>query len=338
MTGMRRHLSRPRLAASAATLATLGAMAAAPHLVGAHLGAAFLSLPDASRGWLGLAVAGYVAAYLTMAFAWRTALAAGGSRLRVQDVVARLGIGSIVNTFVPARLGDAVKVALLSESLEGTDRVWTTGGLYAAVAASRAFSIAALVVVASGVGALPIWPAVALAGGAAALVAIGLSPIRVRRWHRIAHLLDGLSTLAQSRRGFSLVAWSTGTTLARLGATTALAEALAVPHPLLAGLLIVTALDVAGTLPLTPGNLGIASGAVAVALATRGIDATHAMGVGIAVQAVETLVSLSAGAFGVLYLAGRRAHARPWMLRIAAIGSSLAIATASAFAFGLVPT
>jgi uncharacterized membrane protein YbhN (UPF0104 family) len=333
---MRIHLTPPRLLASAAMLATLGATAAAPHLVGAHLGAAFASLPGAQRGWLGLAVVGYIAGYLTMACAWRTALSAGGGRLRLPEVTARLGIGSIVNTFAPARFGDAVKVASLSESLDGPDRVWTAGGLYAAVAASRAFSIAGLVVVASATGALPLWPALALAGGAAALVAVGLSPIRLRRWHRIEHLLDGLSTLAQSRRALSLVGWSTGTTLARLLATTAVAAALDVPQPLLAGLLIVTALDVAGTLPLTPGNLGVASGAVAVVLATRGIDTTHAMGVGIAVQALETLVSLSAGSFGVLYLAGRRSYHRPWMLRIAALGSSAAIATAGAFAFGLV--
>jgi uncharacterized membrane protein YbhN (UPF0104 family) len=334
-----KRLCRGRVLGSVATVAAVAGIAAAPHFAGAHLSAAFASLHGAQRGWLFLAIAGCAAGYLTMAGAWRTALAARGAQLPLSAVVARIGVGSIVNTFAPARIGDAVKVALLSDSLEGPDRVWTAGGLYAAVAASRALPIAALVLVASVTGALPLWPALALVGGAAVLLGVGLSPLRLRRFHRIAHLLDGVAALAHSpRAAATVVLWSTGTTLARLVATSALAAALAVPHPVLAGLLIVTALDVAGMLPLTPGNLGVASGAVAVALATRGIDATHAMGVGIAVQAIETLVSLSAGSFGLLYVAGRRWPARPWAVRAAAIGSSVAIATVGAYVFGLVST
>jgi uncharacterized membrane protein YbhN (UPF0104 family) len=321
-------------------LAAIGTVAAAPHLLaGAHLGAAVGSLQQAQRGWLGLAAAGYAAAYLTAACAWRTALAASGGRLGLREVVARLGIGSIVNTFAPAKAGDAVKVALLSESLDGPDRLWTTGGLYAAVASSRALSIAALAVVASATGALPLWPALALVAVVATLVAVGLSPIRLRRWHRIAHLLDGLTVLGNDpRRGVEVVGWSTGTTLFRLVATSALVAALGIPHPLLAGLLIVTALDVAGTLPLTPGGLGVASGAVAVALATRGIGATEAMGAGIAIQALETLVSLSAGSYGVLFFAGRHSQTRPWAMRAAAVGASAATAALGAYVFGFVST
>jgi uncharacterized membrane protein YbhN (UPF0104 family) len=336
---MSTHVSTSKLLVPALTVAAIGALVALPHFAGAHVGAAFGSLRDAQRGWLGLAAVGYALGYVTMACSWRTALAAGGGRLSLREVVARLGIGSIVNTVAPARAGDAVKVALLSESLSGPDRVWTTGGLYAAIAASRALPIACLVVIASVAGAIPIWPALALIGGVVVLVAIGLSPIRLRRWHRLAHLLDGLAALAHSpRRAAALVGWSTATTVARLVATSALAASLGVPHALLAGLLIVTALDVAGTLPLTPGNLGVASGAVAVALATRGIGATQGMGVGIAVQALETLVSLSAGSYGLLYLAGSRPSVRPWAIRAAAIGSSAAVAGVGAFVFGLVST
>ncbi|HUB75723.1 MAG TPA: YbhN family protein [Solirubrobacteraceae bacterium] len=336
---MTTRLRRGKVFTAVAGAAAVGALALAPHFVGAGLGGAFRALQGASRGWLALAVVLYAVGYLTMAGAWRTALAARGARLPVQEVLARLGLGSIVNTFAPARVGDAVKVALLSESLEGPDRVWTAGGLYTALAASRALPIAALVVVASATGALPVWPALALVGGVAAALALGLSPVRPARWHRLAHLLDGLAALAQSpREAAKVVAWSTGTTLARLAATSTLAAALGVHHPVLAGLVIVTALDVAGLMPLTPGNLGVASGAVAVALAARGIDATHAVEVGIAVQTLETLVSLSAGSFGLLYLARRRWPARPWAVRAIAVGSSLAIAAAGAIVFGLVST
>lgn len=331
------RLSPVRLLAAAAAVAAIGVVAAAPHLLGRHLGAALSSLQGAQPHWLGLAAAGYAVAYLTSVCAWRTALGAAGGRIGFRDALARLGIGSVINTFAPARVGDAVKVALLSETLDGTDRVWTAGGLYAAVGASRAVSIAALVFAASLSGALPLWPALALVGGTATLVLVGLLPVRLRRFHRIAHLFAGLAALARSpRRAVALVAWSTGTTAARLGATTALSAALGLTHPLVAGLLIVTALDVAGMLPLTPGNLGIASGAVAVALASHGIGGNQAMGVGFAIQALETLVSVSAGTLGVVHFARAGGRISPWLLRATAVGASVAVAAVGALVFVLI--
>jgi uncharacterized membrane protein YbhN (UPF0104 family) len=325
------RLSPMRALGVLAGLAAVVAVGFAPGLFLSHLQAALDSLQGAQPDWLGLAASGYALAYLTSVFAWRTAIRAAGGRIEFRDVLARLGVGSIVNTFAPARMGDAVKVALLSESVGGTDRVWTTGGLYAAVAASRSLSIAGLVVAASLAGALPLWPAVVLVAGAGTLVLVGLSPLPLRRYHRVAHLLAGLSALARSpRRAASVLAWSTATTAARLGATTALAAALGLRQPFIAGLLIVTALDVAGMLPLTPGNVGIASGAVAVALASHGIGTNQAMAVGFAIQALETLVSLAAGTFGVLHFA-RTGRAAPWMLRTTAVGLSAAVAAVGAF-------
>src|SRR5262249_358346 len=163
---------------------------------------------------------------------WRNALAASGGRLGLREVVARLGIGSIVNTFAPAKAGDAVKIALLSESLDGPHRPWTAGGPHPPPPPPPPPPIPppppppppAPGLGAPATGALPVWPALA---GAAALVAVGLSPIRLRRWHRVAHLLDGLAALANDpRRGAVVVGWSTGTTLARLVGTTALVAAL----------------------------------------------------------------------------------------------------------------
>ena len=89
---------------------------------------------------------------------------------------------------------------------------------------------------------------------------------------------------------------------ARLLATVAVTLALGVPHPLLAALVVMPVLDLAGIVPITPGGVGIATGAVAMALASRGISASQALGVGIAMQGVETLVSLVVGGLGTLYL------------------------------------
>jgi hypothetical protein len=52
----------------------------------------------------------------------------------------------------------------------------------------------------------------------------------------------------------------------------------------------------------------------------------EALGVGFAIQAVETFVSVAAGVVGALYLAGSRSAVRLWTLRIATVGASVALA------------
>ena len=60
---------------------------------------------------------------------------------------ARYGVGSLVNTFVPFRAGDAVRIGLFSRALPTEKRLWTTGGAFAALGAARAVVLGALVVV-----------------------------------------------------------------------------------------------------------------------------------------------------------------------------------------------
>jgi hypothetical protein len=67
---------------------------------------------------------------------------------------------------------------------------------------------------------------------------------------------------------------------------------------------------------------------VAVALASRGIGMSQALGVGIAIQALETLVSVTAGSVGGLYLAWPGAAVRRWTYRVATLGVASAVAAA----------
>ena len=60
----------------------------------------------------------------------------------------------------------------------------------------------------------------------------------------------------------------------RVLAATAIAAAFGVDQPLAAAVLIIPALDLAGILPLTPGNVGVASAAVAFALTAHGVART----------------------------------------------------------------
>src|SRR5581483_9868612 len=293
-------LSAPRIVVAALTLAAVVVAAATPQLLGTHVVRALAAIRHADRGWLALATAGFAAGFVSAVCAWRAALAASGGRISVPRGTAALGLGALVNTLVPARLGDVVKIALFSRAIDGPDRLWTAGGVYAAVSAGRCLSIAALVVAASVTGALPFWPVLALCGAVAGVGAFALSSTRWRLHRRIAHVLDGFAALERSPLyAAQVLGWSLVVALTRLGAVAALSAALGLRDPLLAALVICPALDLAAAVPLTPGNLGIASGAVAVALRSRGIGVTQALGVGIAIQALETLVSLGAGAIGV---------------------------------------
>jgi hypothetical protein len=123
--------------------------------------------------------------------------------------------------------------------------------------------------------------------------------------------------------------------VARVAAAAAVAAALGVSEPLAAALIIVPALDFAGLLPLTPGNVGIASGAVAVALQAHGVDTTTALGAGIAFHAVETIVGVACGLTGLAFLLGAPAHLRRLRPGLAAAVCVAAAAVGSMFAAGL---
>jgi Lysylphosphatidylglycerol synthase TM region len=235
-----------------------------------------------------------------------------------------------VNTFVPARAGDAVRVALFSRALDDRQRLWRTGGAFVALEATRAVVFAALAVAGIATGVLPLWPLLALLGLAAAAAAIALRARRCDAAGRVAHLLDALRTLGREpARSARLVGWVALSAAGRVAAAAAVGAALGISQPLAAALVIVPALDVAGTFPLTPGNLGITSGAVAVAFRAHGISFTHGLAAGIAFQAVETAVGLAIGLGSIVWLAP---YPTPGVRRIAllAAGASASLAVAGA--------
>jgi uncharacterized membrane protein YbhN (UPF0104 family) len=233
----------------------------------------------------------------------------------------------MVNSFAPAKLGDAVKIALCSRAIEGPDRLWTTGGVYAGLAAARSLALAGLVVVGFVAGAMPLWPVFALCGAVAAVAAAATLSGRFRSHPRIAHVLGALAALERSPRAMATVlGWTIAMVLSRLGATIAVAAALGLPHPVLAALLILPALDVAAAFPITPGAVGVGSGAIAVALASRGIGMSQALAVGFAIQGLETFVSIAAGSLGALYLVRNNAGVRRWTFRVATAGATAVLA------------
>ena len=320
-------ISRTTVVASAATLALLAILAASPRLLGGHVGSALAALGGAERRWLVLGAVGFVAAFGATVASWRAALAASGGHICPKQAGARLGIGSMVNSFAPAKLGDAVKIALCAKAIDTPGRIWTAGGVYAALAGARSLALAAVIVAASATGAMPLWPVFAVCGVVGVLATASSLSGRLRRHPRIKQVLEGIAALERSPRALvKVLGWTAAMQLARLGGTMAVAASLGIPHPVLAALIILPALDLASAFPITPGSIGIGSGAVAVALATRGIGMTQALSVGFAIQGLETLVSVTAGSAGLLYLAPRGAAVRRWTVRIATLGASAGIA------------
>jgi uncharacterized membrane protein YbhN (UPF0104 family) len=319
--------SRLRIAACGLSLAALAAAAAMPSVLGHRLGLALDTLSGASRFWLGAGALGFALAFCASVGAWRVALIAAGGRLSRRQTAARIGIGSMVNSFAPAKLGDAVKLALCARAADVPDRLWTAGGVYAALAAARTLVLVGLVAVGWSVGALPFWPVAALLAALGVLATAAAFSSRLRNHPHLLHFLAALRTLTHDPRlAMSIVGWTAATALARLGATAAVAAALGVRNPALAALLILPALDLAGAFPVTPGGFGVGSGAVAGALATRGIGVGDALATGLAIQGIETLVSVAAGTSGLLYLAAPGTAVRRWSARVAVVGAAAALA------------
>ena len=159
--------------------------------------------------------------------------------------------------------------------------------------------------------------AAARAGVAAAAVAWRARDSRPGT--RFGHALDVFRVLGRCPRAAAQIAGWVGLSMAlRVAAATAIAAAFGIDQPLAAALLIIPALDLAGLLPFTPGNVGVASAAVAFALTAHGVGSHVAVSAGIAFGAVETLTTLALGSGSILYFAGRRTDARRWHTAAAA--------------------
>src|ERR671931_949450 len=182
---------RRTLVAAGIVCVALLAVAATPQLLGSDVRRAFGGLEHARPVWLWAAAIGFLGALLCNAWVWRSAIQLCGGRIGRGRAVACYGVGSLVNAALPARIGDAARVALFSRSFGGArDRYWTTGGIFGALGAARALVLAVLVVGGAALGALPLWPALVLGGLAG--VAAGVAWLALGRSARrhVAHALD----------------------------------------------------------------------------------------------------------------------------------------------------
>jgi uncharacterized membrane protein YbhN (UPF0104 family) len=326
---------RRPLLAFALTAVAAGVAFVAFRSGGPRLRDAVASLGGAHRGWIVVAGACFLSAALASAAAWRSALLSSAGTIGYADAAARYSVGGLVNTFVPLRMGDAVRVGLLSKAFESGGRLAATTGVLAFLAVARMAALLVLLLPAAVFGLLPVrmlWPTGAVLA-VAVLGAYLLAPRRVAGV--VGRFLDAFRLIGRSPAAtLRVIGWLLASTLARAGAAAASAAALGAPRPIAAAAIMVPALELSSALPLTPGNVGITSGVVALALRAQGVDLTTALAVGIGFHAIETVVGITFGLAGATKLAPET-RLRPRVRRVAGVAGGLAGAAALAALLGV---
>jgi len=309
------------------SLALLAVLCLSPSLLGDRVSEAVSGLGAADPGSLWLAALAFLGTSLCGALAWRAALRACGSPLPVVDASSRYAVGCGLNAVAPAHVGSAVRIGLFGRVTNGG--CWTVGGAAAAVGVTRTVWLGVLIAVGSMGGVLPRWPLLVIAAivGGSILLAYGSQRFTFPR--RLDQVLVAFRALASSRRDLAIVAgWALAGALAKVAAATAVGVAFGIDNPVKAALIIVPAVELAAILPLTPGNVGLASAAVALAVGSQGVDSQTALSAGIAFGGVELLTGMAIGAAGALALAG------PWVRPYVRVAVASVATVVAAIAFG----
>lgn len=227
-------------------------------------------------------------------------------------------IGSIgANAVLPARVGEAFRIGVVRRRVPGSSVVTiaATVILETAVEALFGIGVIASVLLSSrvpghrGSGVVPSF-ALGRVGlgvaGAAILATLVLAVVcrgaTRRLWARVA---AGLS-IAWSPWLFAtqVLSWKVVAWVLRLASVYAFLIAFHVPAAIWAVLLVVAAQNVAGAIPLLPGNAGTQQAAIAVALAGSASGAAL-LGFGVGMQAATAATDLALGACAAAVVATR---------------------------------
>ena len=323
------ELRKRHLALFLGSIAALVVLAATPQLLGDRVEAGIDGLGNASASWLWLAAAAFGGSLFASACGWGSALRRCGGTTTGSDATARYCTGSLVNALAPARIGSAVRFALFARTLPNEGRLWTVGGVATSIGAVRALWLAVVLALGSASGALPRWPIGVLLLVVLAAAAVAWFVRDTQPGSKFAHTLDVFRVLGRCPEAAARIVGWIGLAMAlRIGAAAGIAAAFGIDNPLTAALLVVPALDLAGMLPLTPGNVGLASAAVAFALKASGAASDVALSAGIAFGAVETLTTLALGCGSLLYFAGGRTDAQRWRTALVSVAGCLALGVA----------
>jgi len=248
---------------------------------------------------LGAAVASYVLSTAAKAIRWQVLLAARKAR-SFGRAFSVLSVGIMVNTFMPARLGDFARAYLMGEA-EADSKIYVLGTVAVEKVADLLFVLLSLIVLLSQM-ALPEWLA-GSARGMAVLLAILVPCLLLLVWQkdfilrmveRISRLVPpawrewlvrqtryGLNSLDVVRRprlliglfGWSLIVWIIS---ALTNYLVFLALKLAIPF--WASLLLLVVLQVGTAVPSSPGRIGVFQYLAILTLSIFTIDKNVALG------------------------------------------------------------
>ena len=243
-------------------------------------------------------------------------------RCPLVDASARYAVGCGVNAIAPAHVGSALRVALFGRVTNGG--CWTVSGAAAAVGVTRVVWLGALIAIGSAGGRAPALAAPRDRGdrrrrrrdrGHLAPTSRCPAARAAPRRLQVARLLAARSRdrlgLGARRRRSQGRGRDRGRRRRRDRQSRSAPPSCSCPPS-----------SSPPFLPITPGNVGLASAAVALALGSQGVDSRTALSAGIAFGAVELLTGMAIGAAGALALAG------PWVrpyLRVAAVGAAASL-------------
>jgi hypothetical protein len=181
------------------------------------------------------------------------------------------GAGSLANTFLPGRMGDALRIELFSHRLRHPRRRWLACGVAASIGAAQSVVLGLVLGVGSVAGALPLWAAAPSLAFPAVMVFGGRLALLRHPNGRVACLATAsrLSPASWTR----LPAWIGASAMARLLVIASVLDALAVPHPVPTAVIASCGLALGNSLPVAPGGAGVAAAAMAVALGQTGLHA-----------------------------------------------------------------
>lgn len=317
-----------RVAAAAAIAVVAGLAGIRAARVG---GSAWGALDGAAVSLLVFAVLANLASVAAKIAVWRRTLAVtpDGARIRHRDLTPAVFIGFLVNTIVPARLGEVAKLAILGRRTRERGMSVPAGALAGSLAAEQIVLAAALVLVAAAGAAAsssaPVWVLATLGVMSAAVVLLAASAARIER---LAVRLPGRAgpiardALSHARaafsgqdRGLGALGLGVASWAFQIAGIVFTLQAFGLPHSVQAASAVFVASTLVGIVPLVPGNVGVFSAAVAAALAPFGVGAAEAAAFGLALQGVEALLSVVAGgvflAVEGLSLADIRREVRP---------------------------
>jgi uncharacterized membrane protein YbhN (UPF0104 family) len=266
-------------------------------------------------GWAVAAIAFNLLSAMAGSLAWSTIIreAMPPPHPRYRHVLSAFSVGLLGNIVLPARAGEAARVAVLARRLGGRPGIWAT--LVGTVFAYRLLDVVpslALILYVLVSAPMPPWGLRSLV----LIVALGVGLLAAgfaiaRRYERpLSEAGGGFRRRAMVREGLGILraplpaatatlyeslAW-----LGQLFAVYVTLRAFGLELTVSVAALLLVLVNLAIIFPLWPGNVGLLQATVVLPLAAHAVDYGHAIAFGVGMQAIEVSVGVS---LGLLFLA-----------------------------------